>query len=190
MSTSRPEWRDPSVTGSGDEAADDAPRWEEVDPATIRFLRENIRTVMITHRKDGSPTGHPMSAFFGVNGLFLNTYAKSAKMRNLARDPRLCCLVTSFEPAERRQAVLVRGNARLVANDEPERFGDEDGIRRARLASPLSSGSTGDTAEDPEEAARRRERAAQRVAEGKRVIFELVPVEIGSPARPRPQGRS
>jgi hypothetical protein len=168
---------------------DRAPDWKQADPETIAFLRENIRTVMISHRKDGSPTGHPMSAFFGVNGLFFNTYAKSAKMRNIARDPRLCCLVTSFEPMDRREGVLIRGEARIVPNDEGEQFGEEDGIRRARLASPLASGSDGGTAEDPEEAVRRRERAAQRVVDGKRVVFELVPVEIGSPGRstsPRP----
>jgi hypothetical protein len=154
--------------------------WDEAEPETQSFLRENIRAIMVTVREDGSPTGHPMSAFFGVNGLYFNTYGKSPKARNLRQDPRMCCLVTTFEPPVERQSLLVRGVARFVPNDEREHFGDEDGRRRARLASPLSGGSSGPI-EDPREAERRRARAAERVAEGKRVIFELMPVEVGSP---------
>jgi pyridoxine/pyridoxamine 5'-phosphate oxidase len=161
--------------------------WPAANDGTIAFLRENRRAILITLRKDGSPTGHPMGAFFGVNGLFFNTYAKSAKARNIRRNPNICCLVASFAAPRERQFALVRGVARFVPNEETEEFGDQDGRRIARLGSSQSNRG-GPKDEDPAEAQRRLDRAAQRVAEGKRVVFELLPNEIGTPApgRSRP----
>lgn len=163
--------------------------WTQVSGETQSFLRNNIRSIMVTRRPDGSPTGHPMSAFFGANGLFFNTYGKSAKARNLRRDPAFCCLVTSFGPRDEKESVLIRGVARFVDNSEPETFGDQDGIRRARLASPLAEESGSPADQDPDEAERRRARAAERVADGKRVVFEMVPKEIGPLTRPHSRGK-
>jgi nitroimidazol reductase NimA-like FMN-containing flavoprotein (pyridoxamine 5'-phosphate oxidase superfamily) len=53
------------------------------------------RTFMATIRTDGSPTCHPMGTFYADGELYLTMYAKSAKHRNLSRDPRICCLVSS-----------------------------------------------------------------------------------------------
>jgi hypothetical protein len=160
--------------------------WDAADPATTAFLLRNIRSIMITLRSDGSPTGHPMSAFFGANGLFFNMYGGSAKARNLRRDPRMCALVTTFDPPPRRDAICVRGNARFVPSTEEAVLGDEDGRRRARLANPAVTAGGAEPQVDPAEAERRRARAAQAVIEGKRVIVELIPVELGAVAPPSP----
>ena len=50
------------------------------------FMKNNGRTFMITKRKDGSPTAHPMASWYG-GFLYLNMYKASIKSKNLDRDP-------------------------------------------------------------------------------------------------------
>ena len=151
-----------------------APFWPEYDPEIDTFLGEHLRTIFFSLRPDGSPTGHPMSAFYGPDGLFFNTYTKSVKVRNITRDARVACLVTaSGEEAEER-GVIVHGKVRFVPIDEEVRDPARDGLAQARVATPNVAGL--DEA-DPEESERRRARVAQRVIEGKRQVFEVVPAE-------------
>src|SRR5262249_59829875 len=46
------------------------------------FLGRHTRAFLLTRRRDGSPTIHPMTAFFADGRVTMTTYRKSAKARN------------------------------------------------------------------------------------------------------------
>ena len=145
-------------------------------PADVgRFLEANRRTFMITLRKDGSPTGHPVSVFSG-GGFFINMYTASLKSRNLARDGRTCCVVTTPSEAERFTGVLLRGRARPLPADEALASGAPAGLASAR--NPAAEGLSD---------------VAVRIENRVRTIYEVVPTESGTlerVRRPKPgQGR-
>jgi general stress protein 26 len=79
-----------------------------------RFLESNTRAFLFGLRKDGSPTGHPMTGIYAQARLFVNTYRKSAKARNIARDSRACYLVVNGYDAEKVYGVAVKGEARIL----------------------------------------------------------------------------
>jgi len=54
-----------------------------------------------------------MMGRFVDDGLEFSTYAKSAKVRNIQRDPRVCCVVAPRERVSERQALAVWGRARV-----------------------------------------------------------------------------
>jgi hypothetical protein len=78
------------------------------------FLREHTRTFLFTLRRDGSPTVHPMTGIYRDGALYMNTYRKSVKARNLMRDERVCCLVTSGENEAEERTVLIEGKAEVL----------------------------------------------------------------------------
>jgi hypothetical protein len=79
------------------------------NPVT-EFLERYRRVFLLSLRKDGSPTAHPMVGTLNQGALQFNTYRKSAKARNVQKDPRVCCLVVNgYDTSEGVQAVLVRG---------------------------------------------------------------------------------
>jgi PPOX class probable F420-dependent enzyme len=120
-------------------------------PVAEAFLREHTRTFLVTLRPDGAPTCHPMVGFWQDGALWLNTYRKSAKARNLMRSPR----VDDEDPQFR--GVVLRGRAEIVESAAPLRSG---------TARPPAVG--GDVA-----------RLVQaRLAEGKRVVVRIVPDEM------------
>jgi PPOX class probable F420-dependent enzyme len=87
---------------------------EEVDA----FLREERTTSMCSMHPDGSIHAVAMWYAFLDGGLAVETKAKSQKVQNLRRDPRLTFLVEAgHEYAELRGVELV-GTARLV--DDPD----------------------------------------------------------------------
>ncbi len=139
------------------------------------FLESSRRTFMITLRRDGSPTAHPMASWFGPS-LYLNTYAASAKAKNLERDDRICCVVTNPSDAERFEGAVFRGRARLVPQDEV--FADEVPPGLAWARNPRSQGSQ-EKPEPPPENLRKIGDTAGRVQRGLRVIFEISPDEVG-----------
>src|ERR1700722_9861625 len=81
-------------------------------------IQASMRTFMVTRRKDGSPTCHPMARFYVDRGYYLNMYAASIKHKNLERDPRIAVLVTTNSDDPDFEAVLVRGRARLLPAEE------------------------------------------------------------------------
>jgi PPOX class probable F420-dependent enzyme len=83
----------------------------------LEFLRDNPRAVMSTVRSDGRPQMSPVLA--GVDAedrVIVSTPGRSAKARNLRRDPRvaLCVLTKGFFG----QWVQVEGEAEVV--EQPE----------------------------------------------------------------------
>ena len=83
-------------------------------PVAEAFLREHTRTFLVTLRPDGAPTCHPMVGFWQDGTLWLNTYRKSAKARNLAREPRVACVVVTADDDPRFRGVVLRGRAEIV----------------------------------------------------------------------------
>lgn len=139
------------------------------------FMAANRRTFMITLRKDGSPTAHPMAGFFGGR-LYLNAYGKSAKARNLERDDRICCIITNPSDAESFQGALYSGRARPLTPDEVFAERVPDGLAWAR--NPRSQGSQ-DQPDIPPEPDRKIGDTAGRISSGLRTIFEVSPDEVG-----------
>jgi Pyridoxamine 5'-phosphate oxidase len=117
------------------------------------FIETHRRAFLVTRTAAGGPTAHPMTLIPHDGTMYFNTYRKSAKARNLARDPRLACVVTS---PELDAWVTVKGRAEEVAAEElPASMlgggGAEGIITHADLA-----------------------RVRERVASGKRVYLRVV----------------
>ncbi len=137
-----------------------APGPDGPDPAPAvggdlpRFLDEHHRAFLVTLRTDGGPTAHPMGLIPRDGRIYFNTYRKSAKVRNIERDPRACCLAASPDDDPDFAAVAVSGRAGVVpAEAVPE-----------SLLTGGSSSSMG--AEDLE-------RVRARLRTGKRVYLEV-----------------
>ena len=148
------------------------------------FMRRNGRTFMITLRADGSPTAHPMAGFYG-GALYLNTYRKSVKARNLGRDDRICCVLTNPSDAAGFEGALYRGRARMLSDEEVFAAEVPPGLAWAR--NPRSQGSQ-EQPDVPPEDERRIGETAGRVKRGVRVIFEVSADEAGMLAEVRDEG--
>jgi pyridoxamine 5'-phosphate oxidase-like protein len=119
------------------------------------FLARHTRVFLLTRRRDGAPTIHPMTGFFADGCVTMTTYRKSAKARNVERDPRAGCLVANGYGKTDVQAVAVRGRARL-------RQAALAAAPEAARSAPKVSESVG-------------ERVAERMASGKRVFLDVDP---------------
>lgn len=126
----------------------------------IEFLENHTRTILLTLRRDGSPTAHPMTGLYSDGRLSFSTYRKSAKTLNVQRDPRTACLVTTGDDDAHFQAVVYRGRSRVLEGLEMPQRG------RAGGDTPNVSGGTAN-------------RAADRLKTGKRIIIEVSPGEVG-----------
>ncbi|MAG33773.1 MAG: hypothetical protein CL908_23075 [Deltaproteobacteria bacterium] len=145
------------------------------------FMERNGRTFMLTVRKDGSPTGHPMAGFFG-GSLYLNTYGASVKSKNLERDDRICCVVTNPSDATDFEGVVYRGVARRVPVEEV--FSDDVPQGLAWARNPRSEGSQSQPDVPPEDQ-RKIGETAGRIKRGVRVIYEIVPSVVAMIASAR-----
>jgi PPOX class probable F420-dependent enzyme len=81
------------------------------------FLAESRKLQLATINQDGTP--HLVTMFYVMLGgrIAFWTYRASQKARNLARDPRVTCLVEAGEEYFDLRGVQVAGAARLV--DDP-----------------------------------------------------------------------
>jgi Pyridoxamine 5'-phosphate oxidase len=151
-----------------------------LDGEVDAFLKDNWRTFMITKRKDGSPTAHPMSRYYGEGRLLLNMYAKSVKHRNLERDSLVTCLVTTPSDAEEFRAVVYRGGARMLTIEETLADDAPQAVRMARIGSAEEAQRTrGDTSHPADEGfddpRMRADVITDRIARRIRVVWEVVP---------------
>jgi pyridoxamine 5'-phosphate oxidase-like protein len=121
------------------------------------FLGRHTRMFLLTRRRDGAPTIHPMTGFFADGRVTMTTYRKSAKARNVARDERASCLVVNGYGREDVQGALVRGRGRL---------------REGAMVAPGASASAVPKVSDSVTA-----RVADRMASGKRVLLDVEPDE-------------
>lgn len=89
---------------------------EEVDD----FLAERHTTTMCTINVDGSIHAVAMWYGFSDGRLAVQTKAKSQKVRNVRRDPRMTCLVEAGGRYEELRGVELVGRAEVV--DDPGRL--------------------------------------------------------------------
>jgi hypothetical protein len=117
-----------------------------------------------------------MAGFYGGGALYLNMYRASAKAKNLGRDDRICCVLTTPYGAEEFQGAVYKGRARELSVEEV--FADEvpEGLAWAR--NPRSGGSQ-EQPDIPPEEDRKIGDTAGRVKRGKRIIFEISPDQVG-----------
>jgi PPOX class probable F420-dependent enzyme len=126
--------------------------------AAEEFLRAHTRAFLVTLRPDGAPACHPMVGLWRDDALWMNTYRKSAKVRNLLAEPRVACVVVTDDGDPHFRGVAFRGRAELVAPDGPDA-----GPRGAR---------------PPAGAAEVAELVRTRLAQGKRVLVRIVPDSV------------
>src|SRR5690242_19896359 len=95
-------------------------------PAEIEAFLDSERTMQVASiNADGTP--HLVAMWFARYGgeLVFWTYAKSQKVVNLRRDPRLTVMVESGEKYGELKGVTIYGTARIVEDlDEVFAFGD------------------------------------------------------------------
>jgi hypothetical protein len=138
-----------------------------IDAAADEFLRLHNRVLLLARRRDGSPTGWPMTGIYADGVLQFSTYRKSAKVRIIAADPRVGCLVTAREGVDDPRVLEYVGVAQIVADvrEMPPR----------QQAQGSSSAPTG-TGDVPADVAGR---ALESVRAGKRCLVRVTPVRVG-----------
>jgi CTP:molybdopterin cytidylyltransferase MocA len=123
----------------------------------LALLDQHARSFLLTRRRDGAPTAHPMTALLDAGRLVFTTYRKSAKAKNLERDPRL--------------SVLLLDGYASDATGHPRGY-EVQGTAEIRQSGGLPvgsvrSGAMGDTS------AAVSERVSARMKEGRRVQIEV-----------------
>jgi PPOX class probable F420-dependent enzyme len=94
-------------------------------------LAESRKVQLATINRDGTP--HLVTMFYVLRGGLITfwTYRTSQKARNLARDPRLTCLVEDGEEYFELRGVQVRGVAQRI--DDPAAVAEIGGLIATRL---------------------------------------------------------
>jgi nitroimidazol reductase NimA-like FMN-containing flavoprotein (pyridoxamine 5'-phosphate oxidase superfamily) len=130
---------------------------EEVDA----FLDTQRTLVLVTLRRDGSPVAHALwFARVGTN-LYVDTQSDSFKIRNCARDNRVCAVVESGERYFELRGVRIEGRCRRV--EDPEE------LEIVRTAQEAKASRIGSGMEDlPDWFAKNRR---QRLDRGSRVVL-------------------
>ena len=132
-----------------------------IPPAAEEFLRAHTRTFLVTVRADGAPACHPMVGLWHRGALYMNTYRKSAKARNIARDARVACVVVTGDDEPRFRGVVFRGRAEVMPPRSPSAERTEPaGQRPPGVGDEVTS------------------LVQMRLAEGKRVVVRIVPDEV------------
>ncbi|HXJ36233.1 MAG TPA: pyridoxamine 5'-phosphate oxidase family protein [Candidatus Eisenbacteria bacterium] len=121
------------------------------------FLGRHTRAFLLTRRRDGAPTIHPMTGFFADGRMTMSTYRKSAKARNVERDPRAGCLVVNGYGKDDARGVGLRGRGSLRQAELAAMPATD------RAAPKVSDGVAG--------------RVAERMASGKRIFLDVEPDE-------------
>ncbi|MFQ5696891.1 MAG: pyridoxamine 5'-phosphate oxidase family protein [Myxococcota bacterium] len=83
------------------------------------FLLESKTLTIVSNGPRGFP--HPMPMWFALDddlSVRITTYAKSQKVRNIERDPRVSVLVESGEAYEELKGVVLYGHAELIRDVE------------------------------------------------------------------------
>jgi Pyridoxamine 5'-phosphate oxidase len=140
-----------------------APTSERVpgDPLTseaLAFLEKHSTMFLLMHRLDGTPTGYPMVGRLHDGALEFSTYRKSAKVRRLERDGRVCVVVVPRDRAREPRVLAVWGRAETTTAD-PERW--QRAAEAARSPSEI------------EVPASVRRKVSDRLASGKRTVVRV-----------------
>ncbi|MEU1389876.1 MULTISPECIES: pyridoxamine 5'-phosphate oxidase family protein [unclassified Nonomuraea] len=103
------------------------------DDEVTAFLEGSRKVQLATINPDGTP--HLVTMFYGLDEgrIAFWTYGKAQKARNLARDPRVSCLIEAGDDYDQLRGVLVYGVAEQV--DDRDRVLDI-GMMIARRMTP------------------------------------------------------
>lgn len=110
------------------------------------FLADNLKVQVATTGKDGTP--HLTTLFYVVldGRIAFWTYARSQKIRNLERDPRVTCLVEDGVDYFELRGVSITGKAELVR--EPDRIFAIGSAVATRMVGAASFEELGDLGRD------------------------------------------
>ena len=89
------------------------------DEEVRKFLQESKTIILCSIGRDGFP--HPMPMWFGLEDdgtLVMTTFAKSQKVQNLKRDPRVTLLAEAGAVYSELRGVTLRGKAEIVSDVE------------------------------------------------------------------------
>jgi hypothetical protein len=86
---------------------------QRVTDAHRQFLADHSQVYLVVRRPDGTPMGYPMVGRWQDGALEFSTYRKSAKVRYVERDNRVCCLVVPRDPSEGDRVLAVWGRAAM-----------------------------------------------------------------------------
>jgi general stress protein 26 len=129
----------------------DEPQRQLVSTATSATL--------FARRRDGSPTGWPMTPLWPADGhLYFNTYRVAAKAKMMLRDDRVAVLV-SRERAPR--GVRIQAHAQLITDADEIDWLSQHSLRTDGFVTPDVVARTQD-----------------RLRSGKRVLFRMVPRQV------------
>ena len=84
------------------------------------FLTNGHTVILATTRKSGEPFLTPLWFVYDDGVVYLRTRAKSAKVKHIKRDPRVCLMVETGDQWVDLKAVVMNCDAEFV-EDEPER---------------------------------------------------------------------
>jgi hypothetical protein len=157
-------------------------------------LSTHNRGFLITRRADGSPTCHPMGSYYADRSLYFNMYASSVKHRNLVRDPQTTVLLTSPSDSEPLVVAMWRGEARLMPHEEILSPEAPRGVVKARA---MGLEGVTDESQAPDKFAREdaddlKKRVAvmkERIRDGVRVLWHIVPSRVGWLSDLRAEGK-
>jgi PPOX class probable F420-dependent enzyme len=121
---------------------------------TAAFLAAGRKVQLATINSDGSP--HLVAMYYVLTGgqITFWTYRASQKARNLARDPRVTCLVETGEEYFDLRGVQVRGRVRVVG--EPAEVREIGRQIAGVMAGPMADLGAGSLEDYVEHAARKR----------------------------------
>jgi PPOX class probable F420-dependent enzyme len=88
------------------------------DDDVAAFLAGSRKLQLATINPDGTP--HLVTMFYGLDAgrIAFWTYGKAQKARNLARDPRVSCLIEAGDAYDELRGVLVYGKAEPVTDQD------------------------------------------------------------------------
>ncbi len=79
-----------------------------------QYLAESKTIILCTNDRHGYPHAVAMWFYAEDGAILMTTYAKSQKILNLRRDPKVTLLVESGETYDTLKGVMIRGKAELI----------------------------------------------------------------------------
>jgi len=82
-------------------------------PEHEAFLAHNRKVFLLVRSEDGTAVAYPMTGAWIDGALEFSTYRKSVKVRRIARDDRVCCVVTPWDWRDGGRVLLVWGHCQI-----------------------------------------------------------------------------
>ena len=93
---------------------------KRMDPSQVQaFLEESRHAIAAVLRPSGEAQLSPVWFLYEADRLYFSVFQKSAKYRNLCRDPRISLCIDAGHPDAR--AVSLSGTAEFITKETPER---------------------------------------------------------------------